>query len=168
MTSSSSGTFSSHRRSSSRDYDTGFPEMPRTTNWRHPEANTSPDACISAEDVDVAKAAHRHRRSFLYHKYKRTTSHGFIASAMEQEYLTPKEKAALEASDSAIGLEDSNALVAGENPARLSKDGTESMDRMDGSPASLADSHFEHGESPRKRSLFSRIRSHSIRHHSGD
>lgn len=163
--SSTSTTTMSHRRSSSRDYDTGFPHLPRTTTWRHPEANTAPDACISAEDVDPAKALHRHHLSFLHHKYKRTTSHGFITTEMEEEYHKSQE--ALDFPDSAIGLEDGKALALEDGYARPSKDGTESIDRTDGSlkgghsPTSPAKSHFEqNGGSPRKRSLFRKIRDH--------
>ncbi|KAK9782381.1 hypothetical protein SCAR479_00724 [Seiridium cardinale] len=163
--SSTSTAASSHRRLSSRDYDTGFPDLPRTTTWRHPDANTSPNACISAEDIDPAKALHRHHRHFLSHKYKRTTSHGFITTEMEQDYLKSQE--AFDAADSAIDLDDGRALVVGDGDARQSKDSTDSIDRADGSlkgghsPTSPTDSQFEQkGDSPRKKSLFQRMRHH--------
>ncbi|KAI1850528.1 hypothetical protein JX265_004238 [Neoarthrinium moseri] len=162
----STSTTTSSRRPASRDYDTGFPELPRTTTWRHPEANTSPDACISAEDVDPARALHRHRKSFLHHKYKRTTSHGFITTEMEQEYLNSKE--ALETIDSAVDLNDGRPLSAEDEAARPSKDDSDSIDRAvaslrgNNAPASPSSSQFDHkGDSPRRRSgFFSRIRNH--------
>jgi hypothetical protein len=159
---SSSG--SSHGRPTSRDYDTGFPDLPRTTTWRHPEANTSPGACITAEDIDPAKTMHRHRH-FRNSKYKRTTSHGVITSEMEQEYLKSQE--ILVTADSAIDVNDGRLLVVGEAEARPSRDGTESIDRADGSlrggqsPTSPTDSQFSPaGGSPRRKSLFSRLRYH--------
>lgn len=154
---SSANTTSSSTCRVSEVFDTGFPDLPRTTNWRHPEADTSPDACISSEDVDVAKATHRHRRLFLRHKYSRTTSHGFILENMEQEYLKPKT------ADSGIGMEDGRTLVTDDGDARPSKDSTESIDRAKGhSPTSPATSEFvPNGGSPtRKKSIFSRIRDH--------
>lgn len=161
----SSTSTTSHGRSSSRDYDTGFPDLPRTTTWRHPEANTSPDAFISAEDIDPAKAIQRHHRLFMHNRNKRATSYGFIAQHMEQEYLS--SKAGLGVADSAIGLEDGKYLVVGDGDARLSKDGTESIDRADGSltgdrsPTSPTDSQFEQkSDSSPRRSIFRKIRSH--------
>jgi hypothetical protein len=153
-------------RRASRDYDTGFPDLPRTTTWRHPEANTAPGACISAEDIDPARALHRHRRSFLSHRHKHTTSHGFIATAMEQEYLCSKD--ALVAIDSAIDLDDGKSVVRDDEAARPSKDGAESLDRVDGvlkdnlPIVSPTTSQFERTpESPRRRSgLFRRFRGH--------
>ena len=127
MSSASTNTTISSRRPSSRDYDTGFPELPRTTSLRHPEANTSPGACITAEDIDPARALNRHRKSFLHRKHRRTTAHGFLATAMEHEYLSSKE--ALGSIDSAIDLDDGRALVVDDGAARPSKDGSESIDR---------------------------------------
>ncbi|OAA59052.1 hypothetical protein SPI_06254 [Niveomyces insectorum RCEF 264] len=62
---------------SSRDYDTGFPEPfgGSNTTWRHPDANTSPDASISAADVAVEKVLRRSRGSFLM-KHRRTLNSG--------------------------------------------------------------------------------------------
>ncbi|KAH8671089.1 hypothetical protein BX600DRAFT_509793 [Xylariales sp. PMI_506] len=160
---SSSSTISSHRPVS-RDYDTGFPESlaASTTSWRHPEANTAPDACISADDIDPAKALRRHRRSFLHHKYKRTTSHGFITTDMEQEYLASKD--ALDSADSAIDLDYGSGFAA-EDELRPSKDGSESIDHADGSlrgglsQISPMSGQFQQSpESPRRRSgLFRRM-----------
>ncbi|KAI0134712.1 hypothetical protein BJ170DRAFT_591673 [Xylariales sp. AK1849] len=159
----SSASIASSRRPISRDYDTGFPDSlaARTTSLRHPEANTAPDACISAEDIDPAKALNRHRKSFLHHKYKRTISHGFITSEKEQEYFDSKE--GLGSIDSAIDMGESKALVEGEGNTRPSKDGTASIDRTDGSfkgshePTTPTKSQIEQmGDSPRRRSDFFR------------
>ncbi|KAF3014007.1 hypothetical protein G7054_g9793 [Neopestalotiopsis clavispora] len=163
---SSSGSHcSSDGRPLSRDYDTGFPDLPRTTTWRHPEANTSPDACISAEDIDPAKALHRHHSRFLHSKYKRTTSHGRITSEMELEFLKSQE--ALNSRDSAIGMEDHQGLVVDDGAARQSRDGAESIIiPNDGllkpveRPTSRDSQYSQSGESTRRRSLFSRIRHH--------
>jgi hypothetical protein len=156
------------RRPSSRDYDTGFPESlaARTTSLRHPEANTAPGACISAHDIDPARALHRHRRSYAHHKHKLTTSYGFITPEMEQEYVKSKE--ALGSIDSAIDMNDGKALVGDDGMGRPSKDDSDSIDRTDGSlkgsrsPASPTSSQFEQqGDSPRRRSaFFKRFRTH--------
>lgn len=151
----------------SRDYDTGFPDLPRTTTWRHPEANTSPDACISAEDIDPDKALHRHHSRFLHSRYKRTTSHGRITSEMEQEYR--KSQDALNSVDSAIALEDERIMVVDDGEVMpSSRDGAESivepptdglLKAIDQRPSSPTGSQFSRsGDSTRRRSLFSRIR----------
>jgi len=51
-----------------RNRDTGFPESfcgSRNTSLPHPEANLSPDACITEEDVNPARALLRYRMSFM-------------------------------------------------------------------------------------------------------
>ncbi|KAK3308106.1 uncharacterized protein B0T15DRAFT_508615 [Chaetomium strumarium] len=50
-----------------RNRDTGFPEPfcgCRNTSLPHPEANLSPDACITEEDVNPARALIRYRMTF--------------------------------------------------------------------------------------------------------
>ncbi|TPX14398.1 uncharacterized protein E0L32_005362 [Thyridium curvatum] len=70
--------------------DTGFPEPfngDRNTTLPHPEANLSPDACITADDISVAKVFHRSRRSFLSKSSRRAVvSHGKIAPGVAQMY----------------------------------------------------------------------------------
>jgi len=66
----------------------------RNTTLPHPDADLSPNACISADDVSVNKVLHRSRRSFLA-KHKRTISYGKILPDME----------AMHSNDSAIILE---------------------------------------------------------------
>lgn len=56
----------------------------RNTTLPHPDANLSPDATISQDDVAIHKVLSRTRRSFLA-KYRRTISHGFITPQMELE-----------------------------------------------------------------------------------
>lgn len=57
----------------------------RNTTLPHPDANISPDACISQDDISVTRVQSRQRRSFLA-KNKRATSHGIITPEMEQMY----------------------------------------------------------------------------------
>lgn len=159
---SSSNTTTSSTRRLGEVYDTGFPDMPRTTTWRHPEADTSPDACITSEDADQAKAIHRHHRLSLRHKSSSRVPHGFISNQMQQEYLRPRP------ADSAISMDDEKALVTEDGDTRPSKDGIESIDRTDGysqshSPTSPSTSQSEPaGGSPaRKKSIFRRIRDHN-------
>ncbi|KAK4240474.1 hypothetical protein C8A03DRAFT_13197 [Achaetomium macrosporum] len=57
----------SPRQISLRNRDTGFPEPfcgCRNTSLPHPEANLSPDACITEEDVNPARALIRYRMTF--------------------------------------------------------------------------------------------------------
>ncbi|OAA43278.1 hypothetical protein NOR_04645 [Metarhizium rileyi] len=60
--------------------DTGFPEPfhsgPNTT-LPHPDADLSPNAVLSYEDVSEERMLKRHKLSFLK-KHKRTVSHGII------------------------------------------------------------------------------------------
>jgi len=65
--------------------DTGFPAPfcgNRNTRLPHPDADTSPGACIAAEDIAVTKTMHRSRLSFLS-KHRRTLSHGKILQAQD-------------------------------------------------------------------------------------
>ncbi|OAQ70634.1 hypothetical protein VFPPC_13387 [Pochonia chlamydosporia 170] len=65
--------------------DTGFPEPfqsgPNTT-LPHPDADLSPNAMLSYEDVSQDRMIKRHRLSFLK-KHKRTVSHGVIKPETE-------------------------------------------------------------------------------------
>lgn len=112
---------------SSRDYDTGFPEPfcgNGNTTLRHPDANTSPDACISSDDIAVDRLYIRSHRSFL-HKNKRTTlSHGKLTTAELQAY---NELASIvEIPSRAEGSSSAGSLRTN---SRLSKDGGESLNR---------------------------------------
>lgn len=57
----------------------------RNTSLPHPDADTSPNASITQEDISVSRVVSRHRRSFLA-KSKRTISHGYITPETEQMY----------------------------------------------------------------------------------
>lgn len=57
----------------------------RNTTLPHPDADTSPNACISQDDISISRVESRQRRSFRA-KYKRTISHGLITPEMEQMY----------------------------------------------------------------------------------
>ncbi|KAK4451904.1 hypothetical protein QBC34DRAFT_377877 [Podospora aff. communis PSN243] len=50
-----------------RERDTGFPEYfhDRTTSLPHPDANLSPDACLTEDDINISRAEIRHRMSIL-------------------------------------------------------------------------------------------------------
>lgn len=51
-----------------RGRDTGFPDAfcgSRNTSLPHPEANLNPDACITEDDVNPARALLRYRMSFM-------------------------------------------------------------------------------------------------------
>ncbi|CAK7199663.1 hypothetical protein SEUCBS139899_002346 [Sporothrix eucalyptigena] len=120
---------------SSRDYDTGFPEPfcgSGNTTWRHPEANISPDACISSDDIAVDRLYTRSRRSFLHHKNKRTTlSHGKLTSADLQAY---NELSSIVEIPSRTEL--TTASSSSSQNSRLSKDG-ESLNRPSSSASGL-------------------------------
>ena len=116
---------------SSRDYDTGFPEPfcgNGNTTLRHPDANTSPDACISSDDIAVEHVYIRSRRSFL-HKNKRTTlSHGKLTAA---ELQACNELASIvEIPSLAEGSSSAGSL---RTDSRLSKDGDNSLNRISSS-----------------------------------
>src|SRR3569833_2419584 len=66
----------------------------RNTTLPHPDADLSPNACISADDVSVNKVLHRSRRSFLA-KRTRAVSYGKIQP----------DKKTIHSIDSAIILE---------------------------------------------------------------
>ncbi|KAL4725115.1 hypothetical protein ACLX1H_007261 [Fusarium chlamydosporum] len=86
MASSITSTGSAKPQRESRD--TGFPEpfnSLRNTTLPHPDADLSPNACLSQEDIDPDHALMRTRRSFL-RKKRRTLNHGRITPASEALY----------------------------------------------------------------------------------
>ncbi|KAI0383153.1 hypothetical protein F5Y04DRAFT_30010 [Hypomontagnella monticulosa] len=121
---------SSGSRRTSRNYDTGFPEAfaEYTTSLRHPEANVNPGACISAEDIDPSKTLQRSRRSFLA-KHKRTISHGVITH--DTDRLSNHSALALPTIDSAVDVGDLKPTNTNGSIGRSSKDGAESIDRIE-------------------------------------
>jgi hypothetical protein len=72
------------------NHDTGFPEPfngMRNTTLPHPDADMSPNACISQDDLNVEMAMKRRRHSFL-RKHRRTTSHGYVLPSTEPSTLS--------------------------------------------------------------------------------
>jgi hypothetical protein len=68
--------------------DTGFPEPLnnlRNTTLPHPDADLSPNACLTQEDIDPEWSLMRTRRSFL-RKKRRTLNHGRITPTSEALY----------------------------------------------------------------------------------
>ncbi|KAI1475240.1 hypothetical protein F4774DRAFT_298237 [Daldinia eschscholtzii] len=122
---------SSSSRRTSRNYDTGFPDAfaEYTTSLRHPDANTSPGACISAEDIDPSKTLHRTHRSFLA-KHKRTIAHGVIGQSNSQRHSN-NSATILSTVDSAIDVGDLKRTGTNGSIGHSSKDGAESIDRME-------------------------------------
>ncbi|KAI1380800.1 hypothetical protein F4677DRAFT_198743 [Hypoxylon crocopeplum] len=118
-------------RPTSRNYDTGFPDAfaEYTTSRRHPEANVSPGACISAEDIDSSRTLQRTRRSFLA-KHKRTISHGVITQDSHRQQ-TNHSTLVLPSVDSAVDVGDVKPVDTNGSIGRSSKDGTESIDRIE-------------------------------------
>ncbi|KAI1778246.1 hypothetical protein F4818DRAFT_291201 [Hypoxylon cercidicola] len=121
----------SSSRRASRNYDTGFPDAfaEYTTSLRHPEANVSPGACISAEDVDPSRTLQRTRRSILA-KHKRMISHGMIKQEPNQQQ-TNGSTLALSTGDSAVDMGHVQSADNNVSIGRSSGDGTESIDNLD-------------------------------------
>ncbi|GKT60594.1 hypothetical protein ColTof4_00720 [Colletotrichum tofieldiae] len=109
--------------------DTGFPEPfngERNTTLPHPDANLSPNAVISQEDISGQRVMARTRRSFLQ-KHKRTISHGVITPQMaalySSEALTEAEASAILDADAPSNASQFSLPAGG----RYSKDGAESF-----------------------------------------
>lgn len=131
--------------------DTGFPEPfcgNRNTTLPHPEANLSPDACISADDIAVSRVMHRSRRSLLSKNNKRTVSHGVITPEMEQMY---SDAVVIASDDMDSDLPAADRLDGGESIGRSSESAQGDGDE-NGHPASVS-------SGSRRRRLFGRLRS---------
>ena len=61
------------------------PVTERNTTLPHPDADLSPNASISADDIAIGRVLSRQRRSFLA-KHRRTVSHGVITPEMERTH----------------------------------------------------------------------------------
>ncbi|KAK4104919.1 hypothetical protein N658DRAFT_493029 [Parathielavia hyrcaniae] len=114
-----------------RDRDTGFPEAfcgSRNTTLPHPEANLSPDACITEEDVNPERALLRYRMSFMTQQASASRSSTFS----DQTSNASMEEGTL----SALGRLAIDSLRAGELPSldgflsSKDADGAESSDGM--------------------------------------
>ena len=130
------------------------PPLPdRNTTLPHPDADLSPNATISYDDVAVDRALKRHRLSFLK-KHKKTIAYGIISPEME----------ALHSSSSLSGMdmystnrEPSKLVSASTSSLRLSKDGGESVrsKRYDDDTPPTSPDVSEHR---RKKGLLDRLR----------
>ncbi|KAK0652286.1 hypothetical protein B0T16DRAFT_387575 [Cercophora newfieldiana] len=78
-------------RSSHGERDTGFPEYynRRTTSLPHPDANTSPNACLTEDDINFSRAEVRHRMSLLVgrDRSRALTTSALPTNAAEAEEL---------------------------------------------------------------------------------
>ncbi|KAK7750536.1 hypothetical protein SLS62_007512 [Diatrype stigma] len=163
MSTSSISSGGGSSRPTSRNYDTGFPEWfaAHTTSLRHPDAITTPGACISAEDLDPSKALRRGKRSLMA-KHKRTLSHGKIAPEPNQNQQHLKTSVVLDHAHEA----------GGQGPADGGKFESQSPTTTDGSGSEVADwdpdvpiDSTEHSDDDTKsrrnsNNLFKRWRSH--------
>ncbi|KAI8286197.1 hypothetical protein K4K59_007085 [Colletotrichum sp. SAR11_240] len=132
--------------------NTGFPEPfngDRNTTLPHPDANLSPNAVISQDDIDSSKVMARTRRSFLQ-KHKRTISHGVITPQMAAMY---REMGCSDADSTAILEHDihSNTSQTSLPAGRISKDGAESILSHSGDLSPVT------SETGRKGSLFRKL-----------
>ncbi|KAK2019131.1 hypothetical protein LZ32DRAFT_653293 [Colletotrichum eremochloae] len=137
--------------------DTGFPEPfngERNTTLPHPDANLSPDAVISQDDINGQRVTARTRRSFLQ-KHRRTISHGVITPQMaalySQEVLVESEAEVIFEADRPSNASHFSLPVGRPH----SKDGAESIISHNGgdlSPVLSAQSG-----SSRRNSLFKKI-----------
>jgi hypothetical protein len=98
---------STDSRPLSRDYDTGFPESleAHTTSMRHPDANTAPNAFITADDIDPARSFQRCKKSLL-HKHRRTISQGSIPTIEVRRMQGPALETIVSPMDSAIDVDE--------------------------------------------------------------
>ncbi|PNY28232.1 Uncharacterized protein TCAP_01831 [Tolypocladium capitatum] len=143
-------------RSRREPRDTGFPEPfdeGRTTTLPHPDADLSPNATISHDDVAVDRALKRHRLSFL-NKHKKTITHGIINPQMEA--LQSVLSLSFMDTDS-THKEPLKLISASTSSLRLSKDGGESVHskRYDEDTPPTSPDVSEHR---RKKGLFGRLR----------
>lgn len=125
-----------------RHRDTGFPESfcgSRNTTLPHPEANISPDACITEEDVSPARAMMRYRMSFMAQQEGDNRSSTLLRLGLSSE----------EGALSAFSRLAMNSLRAAELPGLdsflSSKDG-DSVRSSDGMSSSDPDSPLHRGK----------------------
>lgn len=108
--------------------DTGFPEPfngDRNTTLPHPDADLSPNACLTQEDIDPDRALARTRRSFLKKKHRRTLQHGKIKPQDEAMYSV---YSLVSSHGDSHGDSDTPKPAAPSlSSVRISKDGTESI-----------------------------------------
>ncbi|KAJ4302211.1 hypothetical protein N0V88_002347 [Collariella sp. IMI 366227] len=116
-----------------RSRDTGFPESfcgSRNTSRPHPEANLSPDASISEEDVNPEKALIRYRMSFMSRQELESPSSSALklTSSSEEGALSAFSRLAI-GSLRAAELPSLDALLGNKDGASIeSSDGMSSRD----------------------------------------
>lgn len=151
---------SSSPTKSYRERDTGFPEPldgVRNTTLPHPDADLSPNATISQDDISAERNIRRTRRSFLQ-KHRRTVSHGFISPHTEaiQSILT------LSMLDVSGTESDAPKPISPTttSTARFSNHGNGSMGSIKEKPEETPPSSPELSlpDSPRRKSVFGRWR----------
>jgi len=126
-----------------RERDTGFPEAfcgSRNTTLPHPEANLSPDACITEDDVNPARALLRYRMSFM----AQMESNSRASTFDDRRSGGSPEEGAL----SAFGRLAINSLRAAELPrldAFLSSKDGDGVESSDGMSSSDPDSPVHRG-----------------------
>ncbi|KAH7255923.1 uncharacterized protein BKA55DRAFT_593131 [Fusarium redolens] len=119
------------RRKSREPRDTGFPEPlnnVRNTTLPHPDADLSPNACLTQEDIDPDRALMRTRRSFL-RKKRRTLNHGRITPTSEALYSVFSLVQSDVGDNESIraGNPSMNSFRPSTSSIRLSKDETDSL-----------------------------------------
>lgn len=75
-----------NRRASDKRVITNHQLSARNTSLPHPEANFGPDACLTEDDINPARALHRYRESFMA---RQATSR---ASTIEENSPSPPEE----------------------------------------------------------------------------
>ncbi|KAL6810815.1 hypothetical protein GGI42DRAFT_349791 [Trichoderma sp. SZMC 28013] len=143
------------------DRDTGFPEpfdQLSNTTLPHPDADLSPNACISHDDLAGDHALKRKRLSFLHrHKGRRTLMQGIIGT--QTELVSSVLSLSLSRSSSSLQVGEAAPKLTSPSIASFqSKSGSESADstkKEDETPPSSPDSV---GHSPKKTHRFSKWR----------
>ncbi|KAH0600991.1 hypothetical protein MHUMG1_01992 [Metarhizium humberi] len=135
--------------------DTGFPEPfhsgPNTT-LPHPDADLSPNAMLSYEDVCEERMIKRHKLSFLK-KHKRTVSYGVINP--QSEALSSIVSLSMLDLD---GKNNNQLRSTSTTSLRLSKDGGESMRSSSKKDEDTPPTSPDVAEHRRKSGLFSRFK----------
>lgn len=134
---------------------TNLPPIDRNTSLPHPDADTSPNASISQDDIAVSRALSRHRRSFLVGKMRRNVSHGRITAEMEQMYSDVSVNPDLDASPTLLP----SAQLATISDQRPSSGGADSFHSTSTGDADHDDSA---PKSPRHSSRKQRLSSDSV------
>ncbi|KAM7218942.1 hypothetical protein V8F06_005678 [Rhypophila decipiens] len=172
---SPTSTTSSSSRSSLSKRDTGFPEGfcgNRNTSLPHPNANLSPNACLTEDDIAITRALARHRMSFIaqkerQHRLNNQHNNGGLSWGMALNAIEEKES---ESSTTSKG----GFLAGGRDPSfstvgrlalsslhgaefrrhlrRPGSNGTNASDDSHGTVRTVADSVFSEGEEHEKES----------------